>query len=81
MEIFEDAGVVVLSNNDIPEGKEYQFKEQKGFWQGVWNFFRGKGMMVEEVAMEMDEGAVVPQMAGKSAEDTSAGLAEDILHY
>ncbi len=69
MEVFEDAGVVVLSNNKIPEGEEYQWQEQTGFWEGVWNFFRGDGMMVEEAAME---GALPP----KAGEADTSGLAE-----
>ncbi len=46
VDIFDDAGVVVLSNNNIPEGKEYNMKEQNGFWDGLWRFFDG-GMVME----------------------------------
>ncbi|HEY87875.1 MAG TPA: alpha-2-macroglobulin [Dehalococcoidia bacterium] len=70
MEIFDDAGVVVLSNNKIPEGKEYKWEGQTGFWEGVWNFFRGDGMMVEEAM----EGA--PPPAPKAGEADTSGLAE-----
>jgi len=72
MEIFEDAGVVVLSNNKIPEGEEYKWEGQEGFWQGVWNFFRGDGMMVEA---EMEE-AMPPMAIPKAGEADDAGLAE-----
>jgi len=77
MEVFEDAGVVVLSNNKIPEGKEYQWQQQTGFWEGVWNFFNDR-MMVEDVAVElaveMEEAA--PEMVGKDAEGGTSDLAE-----
>jgi CD109 antigen len=71
MEIFDDAGVTVLSNNKIPEGKEYKWEAQAGFWEGVWNFFRGDGMMVDE-AME----GAQPPMAPKAGEADTSGLAE-----
>ncbi len=51
VDVFDDAGVVVLSNNNIPEGKEYNMKEQNGFWDGLWRFF--DGVMV----MEAQDGA------------------------
>lgn len=57
MEVFEDAGVVVLSNNEIPEGKEFEWEGQTGFWEGLMRFFAG-GKMVEEA--EMAEGAAPP---------------------
>ena len=73
LEIFEDAGVVVLSNNKIPEGKEYQFQGKQGFWEGVWNFFRGEGK--GEMVMEEAEEVVAP-VEVKVAEADIAGLAE-----
>ncbi|MBE9477955.1 MAG: hypothetical protein IMY81_01775 [Chloroflexi bacterium] len=33
--------MVILSNNEIPEGKEYQWQEQPGFWGRMVDFFDG----------------------------------------
>ncbi len=60
-ETFEDAGLVVLSNKKVPEGKEY-----KSEFGGV------VGLAEEEMDMRQVDGAV-PVPASK---DTSAGLAE-----
>jgi CD109 antigen len=67
-EIFDDAGVIVLSNNKIPEGEQYEWQDQPGFWDKIMRFFNGDVMMIEE-------GGALPPMA---AEDSSsaAGLAE-----
>ena len=50
-EIFEEAGVVVLSNNKIPEGKEYGHEEWPGVWGGDVRFFaeEGKSMVDAQV--------------------------------
>ncbi len=50
-DVFEDAGVIVLSNNNIPEGKEYESESRDMVM---------KGMVVEEAAMEMEEAAPAP---------------------
>ena len=63
-EIFDDAGVVVLSNNEIPQGEEYKYERRPGLWEGVMRFFGGEIAMVEEeaevaapkAAQEVDEG-------------------------
>jgi CD109 antigen len=49
-EIFEDAGVVVLSNNKIPQGEEYKYEHKPGLWNRVMEFFGGDMIMVEEAA-------------------------------
>jgi len=71
MDVFEDAGVVVLSNNKIPEGKEYQWQGQAGPWEKLVRFFGGDVMEVEEAAGPVPE-------AGKAVADEGAasGLAE-----
>ena len=52
-EIFDEAGVVVLSNNKVPEGKEYKPEWRSDMWGGIVKFFGG-GMM------EMADGVLVP---------------------
>ena len=50
-DIFESAGVVVLTNNQVPEGKEYQWQGQTGVWEKMVRFFRGVIPMMEEGPM------------------------------
>jgi CD109 antigen len=74
-DIFEDAGVVVLSNNKVPEGKQYQFQGGSGIWDKLFHFFNGgRDVMVME-----GKGAPVPAEAPPTATPTpsqSSGLAE-----
>lgn len=78
LEVFEDAGVAVLTNNKIPEGKEYKWQRQTGFWEGVWNFFHDEMMVEEELigeeAVVMEE--AMSQVTGKGTEDSTSDLAE-----
>ncbi|MCK4964445.1 MAG: alpha-2-macroglobulin, partial [Dehalococcoidia bacterium] len=63
-DIFEDAGVVVLSNNEVPEGKEYKQEGGPGFWDGIVRLFAaGEGM---------EDGGMLPFPA--PAMDTAKGL-------
>jgi CD109 antigen len=55
MDIFDDAGVVVLSNNEIPDGEEYNMEGQGEFWDGLWRFLNG-GMVME------DQAGVIPPL-------------------
>jgi len=59
-EIFEEAGVVVLSNNEIPEGKEYKSDEAPGMWGGGVRFFAAGGIL--------DDKAVPSSVVGVNAE-------------
>ncbi len=72
-DIFQDAGVVVLSNNKIPEGEEYKAEDQPGIWDQLWRFLGG------DVAFQEVNGVVVPSVT-KGADQTStpdeSGLAE-----
>ena len=38
-EVFDEVGVAVLSNNQVPEGKEYQYKGQETMWDRIGRFF------------------------------------------
>jgi len=73
-DIFEEAGVVVLSNNKVPEGKQYQFQGGSGIWNKIFRFFNGgRDFMVME-----GKGApttTVPPTVTPSPGQTS-GLAE-----
>ncbi|MEE9583574.1 MAG: alpha-2-macroglobulin family protein, partial [Dehalococcoidales bacterium] len=66
--VFDDAGVVVLSNNDIPEDKDYQWQDQPGLWDRVIQFFGGIAMLEEAVGL-------APPKAADSASEAD-GLAE-----
>ena len=72
MDVFEDAGVVVLSNNDIPDGKEYEAAGKGGFWgDGMW---RGEMAADAREQEEEEEEFSVPQAA--NGDDSGSGLAE-----
>lgn len=70
VDIFNDAGVVVMTNKRVPEGKEYQTRTEGGFLNKVMRFFGMKG----EMAVEMEEMAV--QAPAAEIADGGAGLAE-----
>ena len=67
-DIFDDAGVVVLSNNEIPEGEEYRAQDQPNFWERMWKFLGGAVDMAEEADVVIEEAA--------PGADGTAGLAE-----
>jgi CD109 antigen len=72
LEVFEDVGVVVLSNNEIPQGKEYRWERHPGFWGELLKFFDGgPPMMVQEAAGPVPKAASV---AGQG--DITEGLVE-----
>ncbi|MCK5213510.1 MAG: alpha-2-macroglobulin, partial [Dehalococcoidia bacterium] len=76
-EVFEDAGVVVLSNHDVPQGQQYEWTGQEGFWDGLMRLFNKGGMMVEEAEMAMDEAGAMPPQAAPGMDDSSGeGLVE-----
>jgi CD109 antigen len=62
-DIFDDAGVVVLSSNNVPEGKEYE---------SPFEFAEAGGIMVMEAAVE----EAVPAAPPKADDATGSGLAE-----
>ena len=66
---FNNAGVVILTNNSVPEGKEYETNTK---WGGIWGFFRGALGGAEAV----DE--AIPPMVPAPTQTTagSNGLAE-----
>jgi CD109 antigen len=74
LDVFEDAGVIVLSNNDIPQGEEYKMEDQTNVWDEIWRFLNG-GMVLEDM---LGDGGMVPVVAPsvKGGEDQAAYLAE-----
>jgi len=75
-DVFEDAGVVVLSNNDIPEGKEY--KSEWGWGGGIWR--NGDVIFFDEAGM----GVPVPEAAPsaiKGAEEGALAEVERVRQY
>ncbi|TFH34967.1 MAG: alpha-2-macroglobulin, partial [Dehalococcoidia bacterium] len=63
-EVFKDAGVVVLSNGSVPEGKQYEWQGQQGFWEGLFDFLAKGGVMPEAV---MDRAGALPPQAAPAA--------------
>jgi CD109 antigen len=70
-EVFEKAGVVVLSNNRLSEGKEYRWERGPGIWQRWMRFVGGGVMMVEEAGVPAPKAA-----SGIADHGQGAGLAE-----
>jgi len=64
IDVFDDAGVVVLSNHNIPEGKDYQWENQIGVWDRIVRFLDGGVLMVEEA------GALPPKAAPGAEDET-----------
>ncbi|MFC1865294.1 alpha-2-macroglobulin family protein [Chloroflexota bacterium] len=71
-DVFENSGMLVLSNNDLPQGEEYKAEEHEGFWDGLWRFFNGG------VVMEAQDGLVMPNVVLSPADvkDATSDLAE-----
>jgi CD109 antigen len=67
-DIFQDAGVLVITNKTLPQSKEYERGDNGGFWSRVANFF---GLGNDEKA----GGFVVPALA-PAPTATSAGSTE-----
>jgi CD109 antigen len=74
-DIFDDAGVLVLSNNKISEGEEYQLEDQPDIWDRIWQFFNinGGDILVREQAGAMPP---APTVALPGAKSDESGLAE-----
>jgi CD109 antigen len=53
-DIFEDAGVVVMTNKKLPQSKEYEPENEGGFFSRIVNFFGGW------MGAEKADGLVVP---------------------
>ncbi len=75
-EIFAEAGVTILTNNEVPEGEDYRFKGQTGIWDRIFGFMRAGGgdMMFEVDGMKGING--IPAPAAQSVSDTTTGMAE-----
>jgi len=64
-DVFDDAGVVVLSNNNIPEGKEYESQDR-----GV---FAVAGGVAEKAAVAMDVEEEAEAAPAPAADDQAGG--------
>ncbi|MCL6431492.1 MAG: alpha-2-macroglobulin [Anaerolineae bacterium] len=67
-EVFEDAGVMVLSNQNVPEGKEYE--------QPLVFFGRGAGPVARDAQLAVPEKAAVPAAMPSPAPGAEGQLAE-----
>jgi CD109 antigen len=75
-DVFSNAGVVVLSNADVPDGKQFDWQGQEGFWEGLFRFLE-KGGIVPEAMMDRAFGALPPQAAPNAPSGPGAeGLVE-----
>lgn len=69
-DVFDDAGVVVLSNNRIPEGREYSNESGPGLWGRMKGWLAGGEMMMDVAA-----GPPIPAATPSTVAGTE-GLAE-----
>ena len=81
METFQDAGVVVMTNKDVPEGREYrpQQNDRRG-WLMDWAQALGGGMVRKDGPV-MDfapAGAAMPMSASPSDADSAEGIAGEL---
>ncbi len=74
-DIFESAGVVVLTNNQVPEGKEYEWQGQSGVWDKMLRFFQGVMPMLEE-APAAEAPPLAPSAPGMDDVTSGEGLVE-----
>ncbi|NQT71458.1 MAG: alpha-2-macroglobulin [Chloroflexi bacterium] len=73
-EMFDDAGLVVMSNNvDIPEGKQYE-NPMRGWEMEEGMMFKGEMAMDDGMAMPLPMAAADPQ--GMNHAESGEGLAE-----
>ena len=76
-QVFKDAGVVVMTNKELPQSKDYEPDPNKGINSRLAQFGFGKGGIV---LMEAQAAGAVPPRAAPvqapAAQDSSASLAE-----
>ncbi|MFC2026900.1 alpha-2-macroglobulin family protein [Chloroflexota bacterium] len=77
-DVFNDVGVIVLSNNDIPQGEKYQMENQTNIWDEIWRFFNG-GIVLEDMAG--DGGVVVPSVKGDEAQNADLAEVERVRQF
>ena len=75
METFQDAGVVVMTNKDVPEGKEYRpHGNSRNGWLGVWaEALRGGSAREDGDVMDAAPGAAATAMPMPAAAPAPAG--------
>ena len=76
MEAFQDAGVVVMTNKDVPEGQEYRSKRKFGdvVMQAMGGAMVRKGVVMQEsapaaMATPLPMATAVPAAAGGAADE------------
>ncbi|MDD5189654.1 MAG: alpha-2-macroglobulin family protein [Dehalococcoidales bacterium] len=74
-DVFKDAGMVVMTNQTIPQSKDYQVQPaNNSFWNKIFRFFGGRNVF-GGIAMEDANGAkggVVPPMVVPAPTQTTA---------
>ncbi len=70
-DVFEESGMIVLSNNDLPEGEVYKAENSENFWNDLWRFFNGGG-----IVLEAQDGAMLPVPDVPGAGKNTFDLAE-----
>ncbi|MFC1846743.1 alpha-2-macroglobulin family protein [Chloroflexota bacterium] len=73
-DVFEDSGMIILSNNDLPQGEEYKAEDSEGFWDGLWRFFNGGDVVMEAGQDGIEVPGVV--LSPPIVKDATSDLAE-----
>jgi CD109 antigen len=75
MDVFNDAGVSVLTRSKVPQGRDYKYQGQPGVWNRILGFLNGRGAMEDAAKGGF---ALAPSASGAlpAATDTTTGLAE-----
>jgi len=72
-DVFADAGVLVMTNQKLPQSKDYQVQANESFWNKLWRFF---GVNNFDMAEDAKGGIVPPQAVTvtTTAATTSPGV-------
>jgi len=58
-DVFADAGVLVMTNQQLPQSKDYQVQPNESFWSKLWRFFGVNNFGMAEDA----KGGIMPPQA------------------
>ncbi len=72
-DIFEDAGVIVMTNKRLPQSQEYELENNGGAWSkivnfGGWGFMERDGGMAVMAPMATPTATPVPTITGQSGD-------------
>ncbi len=73
-DVFGDAGVIVMTNQTVPQSKDYQVQTTgNNFWNKIFQFFGGRNGQEVMMAQDKAAGAIPPVLAPVPATITTTG--------